>query len=298
MLSGAAVPAKQIWDFLGIHCDFDKADFSRVHFERKCDVFTGLAHVLRQQRVYGDGLSINIQTNYYETVVRAALTYGMKVVVWAEHMWRRIKIVQNRHLRAVLGLPATSSGALMRLFLGVFPVAVVIAKLCLTFYWDVFVGAANRWRDVLRWDYKQYVDKYVANDCETKGIVDQYLHPTRQYVICLRFLGMSDRYINTDKLPGTKRKWRATIRRAQRELHEKEVAECTAKHGKLLLALLRGGEQHRNRPRRKRKLYPGLLNEMTRLMGGVEANTINIKPVARMLFDCTRIDRDNEDHFD
>jgi hypothetical protein len=54
--------------------------------------------------------NINIMINLFKSLVRSIITYGSSVLLTAdEKIWKRIQIIQNKALRAALGLPAYTS---------------------------------------------------------------------------------------------------------------------------------------------------------------------------------------------
>jgi hypothetical protein len=54
--------------------------------------------------------NINIMINLFKSLVRSIITYGSSVLLTAdEKIWKRIQIVQNKALRAALGLPIYTS---------------------------------------------------------------------------------------------------------------------------------------------------------------------------------------------
>jgi hypothetical protein len=52
----------------------------------------------------------NIMINLFKSLVRSIITYGSSVLLTAdEKIWKRIQIIQNKALRAALGLPVYTS---------------------------------------------------------------------------------------------------------------------------------------------------------------------------------------------
>ena len=75
----------------------------------------------------------------------------------------------------------------MRIVLAIPSLSQTLAKLCLSSFYDCFHGDGNIWRYVISCNNKEYLDKYILNSCEMRGVPDQYVNPTRQYLIALDF---------------------------------------------------------------------------------------------------------------
>ena len=138
----------------------------------------------------------------------------LKILVFSDDMVRTLEIVQNKYMRSILGVSATANPALLRIVLGIPPLSHFLAKICLSYYHDCFLGKQNVWKRVVRANYEEYLAKWWKNNCEMSGVPDQFLNPTRQYMIALKLLYLDRRYADPAKLPPTRGQWNGVLVRA------------------------------------------------------------------------------------
>jgi hypothetical protein len=275
----------QVLQFLGFNHNFDKLDFTKHHFDQKIHVFSGLSHVLANQLIIGAGLALSAQHKYYNGKIRSAATYGIKIIALTKKMWQQLDVLQNKYLRLMLGANATTNTATMRVIMGILPLSTFVAKLKLLFYHDALRRPDNVWHAVIRANYLEYYGLLQANKGEQKGIPGQYRYPSRDFVSTLRFLGMADKFTDVSQIPLEKKEWRTIINRRIKHRYGEDLREFERTDGWLLKQLT----QKEHPIRSNAKPYKGLLKNIAALMGKEDPSTNDIKSIATLLLDSTRL---------
>ena len=295
-IDGVEIPQlkDQVIQFLGFKHNLDALDFTKYHFDDKVATFNGLRHVLVSQQVLGAGLALVSQKEYWNSKVRTAAIYGLKILRFTKAMYNKIDAMQNQYLRAMLSLYRTSNAATMRIVLGIPPLSDFLAKLKLLFYFDAFVDPANPYRLVVKRNYDEYHRLYIANDHKTSGIKGQYRFPTRDYIDTLEFLGMDDKYIDPSNIPADKAAWRHIITTCTRRKYRADAKEALKKGAGLLLALTQRGE-NRALLAPGAKPYTGLISNLALLLDKDQPTTDDLRPISKLLFGNSKLRWDDDD---
>ena len=292
LIRGDPIPVNQIGCFLGINYDMDKLEFTRHHFTVKIETFTGLIYVLKAQLVLGSDLKLSIQRDYYLIVVRAALTYGLKILVFTDEMYTVLEVLQNKFMRTILGAPASSSPSTLRIVLDIPPLSHQLASLCCAYYWDCFHGEINTWREIITLNYREYFDKFRRNGYVMKGVDQQFMNPTRQYLIALSYLKIGMRYADPTRLPA-RAKWSYILRNSIKEERKADLKQCLAGNGALLFHLL-GSFTSLSAP----ESAPDILSHIEELMEVCDVSTHTILPINKMLLNCLHTYKDSRETYD
>ena len=286
LLDGVPIPFKQVFEFLGFKHNCGKLDFCRYHFDEKISVFGGLSHVLANQQILGADLSLNAQRSYFCGKIRAAATYGVKIIAFTAKMWSDLDTLQNKYLRRMLSANITTNCATMRVVLGIEPLSIFIAKLKLLFYHAALRTPSNKWHRVIGANYAEYYKLYVGNNHRQKGVQGQFRFPTRDFITTLRFIGLDSRYADINHIPFSIAEWRTLIAKRVAARYRSDLTDFQLKDGWLLDQLTK----HHSATDSLSKPYQGMLYKLASLLDVDDPTSNDLKPLTAILFDSTCLD--------
>ena len=228
-------------------------------------------------------MPLDIQRDLYLVCVRIAFIYGMKMLPFKATHYEAIDRIQRSFATMILGCGQRACSKTVRVVLGLPKLSEFLRKLKLSMYYDVMMQRENTFAATLRANYMELLGKYRKNGNTLKGLKNQWLYDTADWIRCIDDWDLPEIYKDPLWLPGSRKEWQSVLRRKWKALWREDLEDVLSGNGSVFWIIF--GIRHLRR-KYASKPWSGFLDEL-RLLYSDRMSTKGIAKSIRMLINNT-----------